>query len=199
MTTTTTHYGLHLYSEVGDASGSFIDFRMNLAGDVDAAGSGSSNMVKIDNALYDLAVSASALSVSVTTLSGSVSALGTWTAYTPVWTTDSTPAPDIGNGSITGKYSVVGRTCICKIKLLVGSTTTFGTGIFRISLPITAAASQGGEVGSVKIFDSGTGWYDYNAILVNTSNIYIPPIAATVPITFTTNDYILVTIIYETA
>lgn len=54
MTTTTTHYGLHLYNSTTDASASFIDFRMNLAGNVDAAGSGSSNMVKIDNALYDL-------------------------------------------------------------------------------------------------------------------------------------------------
>jgi len=54
MTTTTPNYGLYLYSEIADGSGSFIQFRLDVAGDINAAGSGSSNMQIIDGALGNI-------------------------------------------------------------------------------------------------------------------------------------------------
>jgi hypothetical protein len=58
-----------------------------------------------------------------------------WTAYTPVWTASTAPA--LGNGTLTGAYMQVGDLVFIKIVLSPGSTTTFGTGPWRFSLPVT--------------------------------------------------------------
>ncbi|MET9088151.1 hypothetical protein ABZX77_40780 [Streptomyces sp. NPDC004237] len=70
-----------------------------------------------------------------------------WTAYTPVWTSTGT-APAIVNGTLTGRYMKVGRTVTCEINLVAGSSTTFGTGNYSWSLPVTAASSGMAIVGS---------------------------------------------------
>jgi hypothetical protein len=54
--------------------------------------------------------------------------------YTPAWTA-STADPAIGNGSITGYYSRQGSDITVQIDLRFGTTTTFGTGNWRISVP----------------------------------------------------------------
>jgi hypothetical protein len=54
--------------------------------------------------------------------------------YTPSWTA-STANPSIGNGSITGYYSRQGSDITVQIDLRFGTTTTFGTGNWRISVP----------------------------------------------------------------
>jgi len=61
-----------------------------------------------------------------------------WNAYTPVWTASGT-AVSLGNGTITGKYFQAGGLVWVKIVLTMGSTTTFGTGFYRLSLPVTPA------------------------------------------------------------
>jgi hypothetical protein len=71
---------------------------------------------------------------------------GAWTPYTPVWTATTTN-PALGNGTLTGQYMKIGRTCIVQIVLTIGSTSTFGTGNWRISLPFTAATVAGGNPG----------------------------------------------------
>ncbi|MEU8713624.1 hypothetical protein [Streptomyces sp. NPDC048663] len=72
---------------------------------------------------------------------------GAWTAYTPVWTTTGT-APNIQNGTLTGRYMKIGRTVICEINMTAGSTTTFGTGNYSWSLPVAAASSGMAIVGT---------------------------------------------------
>lgn len=62
-----------------------------------------------------------------------------WTAYTPAWSSSGTQ-PVLGNGTLTGKYVQTGKFVTCSGKLTYGSTTTFGTGIYAITLPVTAAA-----------------------------------------------------------
>lgn len=57
-----------------------------------------------------------------------------WTSFTPTWT-GSSSNPAIGNGSIEGKYRLVGKTLDVEIKLTAGSTTTFGSGTWRFTLP----------------------------------------------------------------
>lgn len=57
-----------------------------------------------------------------------------WDTYTPAWTSSGT-APALGNGSIQGKYYRVGKTVDFEVLLTPGSTTTFGTGVYSISLP----------------------------------------------------------------
>lgn len=64
--------------------------------------------------------------------------LGAWTAYTPAWTSSGTQ-PALGNGTLTGAYWKSGRAVLWRAALTAGSTTTYGTGNYFISLPVAAA------------------------------------------------------------
>ncbi|GAA2929903.1 hypothetical protein [Streptomyces enissocaesilis] len=66
-----------------------------------------------------------------------------WTAYTPSWTAVTTN-PSLGNGTLSGRHMKIGRSCKLHIVLTIGSTTTFGAGELRLSLPFTAASVTGG-------------------------------------------------------
>ncbi|MFI6440472.1 hypothetical protein [Streptomyces sp. NPDC050759] len=69
-------------------------------------------------------------------------AMGAWNTYTPTWTA-ATTAPAIGNGTLTGKYAVVGKVCHFTALVAFGSTTTFGSGAYSFGLPVTAGALGG--------------------------------------------------------
>jgi hypothetical protein len=58
-----------------------------------------------------------------------------WSSYTPVWSSSGT-APALGNGTLTGKYKRVGDTVHIRIVLLLGTTSTVGSGTYRFSLPV---------------------------------------------------------------
>jgi len=62
---------------------------------------------------------------------------GAWTAYTPAWTASGT-APSLGNGTLTGAYSQIGKTVHFRLDWTLGSTSTMGTGTYRWSLPVAA-------------------------------------------------------------
>lgn len=62
-----------------------------------------------------------------------------WTTYTPSWTA-ATTNPVLGNGTLTGRYMKVGRTCHVQVDLTCGSTTTYGAGAYSMSLPFTSAS-----------------------------------------------------------
>jgi hypothetical protein len=80
-----------------------------------------------------------------------------WTAYTPVWTATSTN-PVIGNGTITGAYKIIGKTCFVRVKLVIGTTTTTGTGPWEFSLPVSASTSDGIQF-PCSMLDNGFAWY----------------------------------------
>jgi hypothetical protein len=63
-----------------------------------------------------------------------------WATYTPTWT-GSSSNPAIGNGTIVGRFTIVGKTVNVYVKITMGSTTTYGAGTWRITLPFTAYAS----------------------------------------------------------
>lgn len=67
-----------------------------------------------------------------------------WTAYTPSWTA-STTNPTLGNGTLVGRYMQAGKYVTFSIVLTMGSTTTFGTGTYALSLPFTAGGATGGR------------------------------------------------------
>lgn len=76
-------------------------------------------------------------------------------AYTPAWTA-ATANPAIGNGSFPyATYTRKGRRMVLDVSLLMGSTTTFGTGTWRIGLPtgFTVVAGRG-AVGTAWLFDA---------------------------------------------
>jgi hypothetical protein len=85
---------------------------------------------------------------------------GAWTSYTPVWSSSGT-APALVNGTMVGYYAKVGRLVTAKIELNSGSSTTFGTGFYSWTLPVTAAVNgiptnQIAHVGSMGISTSGS-------------------------------------------
>ncbi|MEI5036055.1 hypothetical protein RB201_35705 [Streptomyces sp. S1A(2023)] len=61
-----------------------------------------------------------------------------WTPYTPDWTSTGTH-PVLGNGTATGRYLKIGRTCFVSAIITSGSTTTYGSGNYLLSLPFVAA------------------------------------------------------------
>lgn len=82
--------------------------------------------------------------------------MGAWPDYNPVWSTPGT-APNIGNGSLTGEYREDGKSLTVHIRFVPGSTTTFGTGAWRFSMPVGfTMATTSHAVGMAWAFDSGT-------------------------------------------
>lgn len=76
-----------------------------------------------------------------------------WTAYTPAVTATTTD-PVVGNGTLTGQYIQIGSLVWVKIVLVAGTTTTFGSGFWRFSLPVTPEVD---EVLPGNIIDSSSG------------------------------------------
>jgi len=78
-----------------------------------------------------------------------------WQSWDVVWTDNSpgtAPNPDIGNGTLTGRYRMLdARTMAFQLFLLWGSTTSPGSSLWRFSLP--PAFLQSGLTGQ-----AGTGW-----------------------------------------
>jgi len=64
--------------------------------------------------------------------------VGAWQSYTVSWTATTTN-PSIGNGTLSGRYVQLGKTVICAVSLTMGSTTTYGSGSWNLSLPKTSA------------------------------------------------------------
>ena len=94
-------------------------------------------------------------------------------SFTPTWTSTGTQ-PAIGNGTLVGNYNRQGNVVTVYAQITAGSTTTFGTGIYRISLPANAPvvnvqaqmcgnvrASHGGLLyfGTVSVPGSSSGQY----------------------------------------
>lgn len=93
--------------------------------------------------------------------------------YTPVWTA-STANPNIGNGSITGYYSRQGAQITVQLDIRFGTTTTFGTGFWRFSVPRVDLSPYPivQVVGSG--FTQGSGANDFIVIpRINAGNSYI--------------------------
>lgn len=118
----------------------------------------------------------------------------TWTSYTPTWSTSGT-APVLGNGTLQGRYARVGTWVQFEILFQAGSTSTFGTGTFRFTLPATPTIMSNRAVFSnAGIEDSGTGNYPASCtfngttIEVFTGAGLLVATTATSPMAWTTSD-----------
>lgn len=128
---------------------------------------------------------------------------GSWINYTPAWTSTGT-APALGNGSLLGRYYLLGQLCYFQLYFGVGSTTTFGTGTYSWSLPF-AVSSALNQVASGLAYDSSaTNGYACTAALnsgSSTFNVYGPPSApftSAVPFTWANPDQMRISGVYET-
>lgn len=90
-----------------------------------------------------------------------------WSAYTATWTSTGT-APAIGNGVHDSTYCRIGMLVVCSQSVILGSTSTVGTGNYLFALPVAAQ-----DVTSNRVFGSGS-YHDA------TGNVYITsPIIST--------------------
>ena len=90
-------------------------------------------------------------------LNGAVVNNTAWTSYTPTWE-GQVSNPSLGNGSITGAYKVIGKTCFVRIKLNYGSTTSGGSGAWWIGLPFSASSADGIQM-PCSMLNNGFAWY----------------------------------------
>jgi hypothetical protein len=163
------------------------------------------------SALTATSTTISATSVSAITFNLSGSQIeSAWTSYTPVWTASGTN-PVIGNGTIEGYYKLIGKTCFVRGNIAMGSTTTFGTGEWYVSMPVTAVHADA-ILMTVTLLDNGSAWY--NATMaggragfntkapmqyVNIANGTASDVNPTQPFTWTTSDRFIWNGSYEIA
>ena len=77
-----------------------------------------------------------------------------WSTYTPAFTSTGTP-PSLGNGTAVGRYLQAGKTVHIQVVITFGSTSTFGTGAFRCSLPVAGASFMEQRL-SVQVLNSSS-------------------------------------------
>lgn len=151
-------------------------------------------------------------------LKASASTLNTWAwdSWTPSWTATGT-APAIGNGTLTGEYIQIGKTVIFRIKFIAGTTTTFGTGIWLFSLPVTLSTYYtsgtpsnigfllGGYMEDKAINGYGVvgGRFDaistFKVLYSNSATGTVSLVGQTAPFTWGSTDYATFSGIYEIA
>lgn len=98
-----------------------------------------------------------------------------WSSYAPSWTASVNPA--IGNGAIVGAYAQFGTTVHFRITITMGSTTTYGTGGWSLSLPVAAVAVEWSFSGTAT--DSGVGNFPMRGLRSGTSTIALVTPATT--------------------
>ena len=136
-----------------------------------------------------------------------------WTSYTPTLSFAGAGGA-IGNGTITGNYKQRGKTIVGRVKLTIGSTTTFGAFDLQLSPPsgLNPVATGLAVVGWGYAFDTSAAGYYQFYIDVNNGNVFafrafnasatyttLATISSTLPFTFATGDTISFYFSYEVA
>jgi hypothetical protein len=126
-----------------------------------------------------------------------------WTSFTPVWTSTGT-APAIVNGTLDGAYLRAGKFVVYTGRFLAGSSTTFGTGVYSMSVPVTSDSGTR-HIGTAIALDNSTP--------ANNNDVGVRPdgttairfygvggqISNTVPFTWASSDQLLWSIVYAAA
>lgn len=94
--------------------------------------------------------------------------IGLWSAYTPVWT-GATSNPVIGNGTLAGRWSSIGKTINVYLDLTAGSTTTFGSGPYRFSLPIASRVTALHLLQGTFYMEGGIAYVGFPRIVTSTT------------------------------
>jgi hypothetical protein len=133
---------------------------------------------------------------------------GNWISYTPAWTAVTTN-PVLGNGTLTGGYRRIGGQVDFWINLAAGSTTTYGSGTYLLSLPVSAVGSEWNGEYTVRLLNDGIQWYpNYigsGTVIGSGTTFYVSDTARAVfwnptsPFTFGTADKCIVSGSYRVA
>lgn len=127
-----------------------------------------------------------------------------WTSFTPTWTASTNPA--IGNGSISGAYMQAGKLVHYWVSIVMGSTTTYGSGAWSIAPPVPALVSRLTIQGLIRD-TSANAYYPIRTLTSGgalacdgtTAGGPVRSVAATVPFTWATNDELILSGTYEAA
>jgi hypothetical protein len=128
--------------------------------------------------------------------------------FASAWTTGGTGAtpPTLGNGSLVVEYSTRDGHCIAKGKLLIGSTTSLGTGQFFFKMPFTSQADVVNNIGAAiakvgTVFRDGDcmnvpGTDTVNVLLGDSQNNFA---TNAIPGAWTAGDYVIFQIAFPIA
>lgn len=131
----------------------------------------------------------------------------TWQAYVPTWTNLT-----VGNGTVTARYSQTGKTIVCQVKIVFGTTTAVSGGV-TVTTPTTISSNYdyASILGQGFYLDTGTAAYAGVAIFNNTTTIELDilgtgstyataaALSSTVPFTWGNGDKLFFSIVYEAA
>lgn len=135
-----------------------------------------------------------------------------WQSWIPTWTATTTN-PGIGNGTLQGYYTQIGKTILFRINLIFGSTSSVGSGTYFLSLPVTANSNlaTGTPIGDIYIEDTGTIGHngvlrlsDKTKFLMNFQNAdqvkaYTQDLTHAAPVAWGDGDFIRMSGFYEVA
>lgn len=127
---------------------------------------------------------------------------GAWTSFTPTWTSSGTN-PSLGNGTLAGRWTQVGKRVDFTIVLTSGSTTTYGTGVWQFgNLPFSQVTLGGRLWVPAMATDISAGgryvcyayWLNSGAITLQTtsSGPAMVNVDATTPFTWASGDQMVV-------
>lgn len=134
-----------------------------------------------------------------------------WASFVPNFTASVTD-PVIGDGTVLGKYKQIGKTVFLKINIVMGNSTTFGSGNYNISLPVTAKDNSG-IILPATYLQNGTGYFLGSAIneydgsnshvtlmaIDSTTPAMATTVSPSVPFTWASTDTIHISGSYEAA
>jgi hypothetical protein len=126
------------------------------------------------------------------------------TNYTPTWTAASVN-PTLGNGTLQGVYIKTGKRVDVQLYLVIGSTTTLGTGVWYFSLPFIPSTGLA-WIGSGLALISGTAFYvlaaqsmtDASGRMILTADGAGNQVSPTSPGAWPSNSYLAVSLSYYT-
>jgi hypothetical protein len=127
-----------------------------------------------------------------------------WDTYTPLWTATTT-SPTLGNGTMTGSYNQVGKTVRFRIRIVLGSTTTVGSGTYFFTLPVTSTLAASDVVCFAALLDSSAPARAARTGIVNTASTFFLldnagiVVSNAAPWVWASGDIISITGVYEAA
>lgn len=132
---------------------------------------------------------------------------GAFTSYTPSWTA-ATTNPAIGNGTLVGAYTQVNKTVLWRAAITMGSTTTYGSGTWYITMPVAVSSAYAIANFPIGTWAANPGGARSNGVVTvdaTTSRAFFQVggsstvVTATTPGTFANTNVLLLSGMYEAA
>lgn len=130
------------------------------------------------------------------------SATAAWTNYTTTWSSSGTN-PTIGNGSLAGRYHRIGKSIWWSVSIVTGSTTTYGSGRWQLTLPFPVI----GRLSTTGVARDTSGSDDWMISGILSGSVCflglltgpVSALSATAPFTWATGDTLFIGGAYETS